>query len=98
VQRHEEEVAATDVGVQGHEEEEVTGIDAGVQNHKEIQADDETIEAYAFQWRGTQIGHFVLPPSAPAQLEARVLIILVGVLTFGHLCSYLFPYFTVHCI
>jgi hypothetical protein len=28
--------------------------------------------------RGTRKGHFVLPPSAPAQSEARVLIIPVG--------------------
>jgi hypothetical protein len=41
VQHHEEEVAATDAGVQGHEEEEeVAGIDA--------KADDDTIEAPAF--------------------------------------------------
>jgi hypothetical protein len=59
VQHHEEEVAATDVGVQGHEEEEVAGIDAEV--------DDDTIEALAFRRRGTRKGHFVLPPSAPTQ-------------------------------
>jgi hypothetical protein len=59
VQHHEEEVAAIYAGVQGHEEEDVTGIDA--------EADDDTIEAPAFRWRGTRKGHFVLPPSAPAQ-------------------------------
>jgi hypothetical protein len=64
VQHHEEEE------VQGHEKEEVAGIDA--------EADDDTIEAHAVQRRGTRKGHFVLPPSEHAQLEARVLIILVG--------------------
>jgi hypothetical protein len=53
--------------VQHHEEEEVAGIDA--------EADDDTIEAPTVRRRGTQKGHFVLPPSAPAQSEARVLII-----------------------
>jgi hypothetical protein len=69
VQHHEEEVAAIDAGVRGHEEEEVEGID--------VEADDDTIEVPAFRWRCTRKGHFVLPPSAPAQSEARVLIILV---------------------
>jgi hypothetical protein len=64
VQHHEEEE------VQGHEEEEVVGIDA--------EADNDTIEAPIVRQRGTRKGHFVLPPSAPAQSEARVLIILVG--------------------
>jgi hypothetical protein len=70
VQHHEEQVAATDAGVQGHEEEEVTGVDA--------EADDDTIGAPAFRRRGTRKGHFVLPPSVPAQSEARILIISVG--------------------
>jgi hypothetical protein len=69
VQHHEEEVAAIDARVWGHEEEEVEGID--------VEADDDTIEAPAFRRRGTRKGHFVLPPSAPAQSEAQVLIILV---------------------
>jgi hypothetical protein len=60
---------ATDVGVQSHEEE-VVGIDA--------EADDDTIKAPAFRRRDTRKGHFVLPPSTPAQSEARVLIISVG--------------------
>jgi hypothetical protein len=64
VQHHEEEE------VQAHEEEEVAGIDA--------EANDDTIEAPTVRRRGTQKGHFVLPPLAPAQSEARVLIILVG--------------------
>jgi hypothetical protein len=65
VQHHKEEE------VQAHEEEEeVMGIDA--------EADDDTIEAPAVRRRGTRKGHFVLPPSAPAQSEARVLIIPVG--------------------
>jgi hypothetical protein len=46
------------------------GIDA--------KADDDTIEAPAFQRRDTWKGHFVLPPSTPAQSEARVMIISVG--------------------
>jgi hypothetical protein len=54
---------------QVHEEEE-EGIDA--------EADDNTTEALVVRRRGTRKGHFVLPPSAPAQSEARVLIILVG--------------------
>ena len=67
MQHHEEEE------VQAHEEEEeeeVAGIDA--------EADDDTTEAPIVRQRGTRKGHFVLPPSAPAQSEARVLIILVG--------------------
>jgi hypothetical protein len=55
---------------QVHEEEEEEGIDA--------EADDNTTEAPVVRRRGTRKGHFVLPPSAPAQSEARVLIILVG--------------------
>jgi hypothetical protein len=64
VQHHEEEEE-----VQAHQEE-VAGIDA--------EADDNTTEAPAIRRRGTRKGHFVLPPSAPAQSEARVLIIPVG--------------------
>jgi hypothetical protein len=64
VQHHEEEEE-----VQAHQEE-VAGIDA--------EADDDTTEAPAVRRRGTRKGHFVLPPSAPAQSEARVLIIPVG--------------------
>jgi hypothetical protein len=64
VQHHEEE------DEQAHEEEEVAGIDA--------KAYDDTTEAPAVRRRGTRKGHFVLPPSAPAQSEARVLIIPVG--------------------
>jgi hypothetical protein len=65
VQHHEEEE------VQAHEEEEeVAGID--------VEADDDTTEAPVVRRRGTRKGHFVLPPSAPAQSEARVLIIPVG--------------------
>jgi hypothetical protein len=65
VQAHEEEE------VQAHEEEEeVAGIDA--------KADDDTTEALVVRRRGTRKGHFVLPPSALAQSEARVLIIPVG--------------------
>lgn len=59
-----------DAGVEGHEEE-----------HAEEDADedkDEAPEAPAFRRRGTRKGHFVLPPSAPARSEARVLIIPVG--------------------
>jgi hypothetical protein len=63
VQHHEEEE------VQAHEEE-VEGIDA--------EADDDTTEAPVVRRRGTRKGHFVLPPSAPAQSEARVLIIPIG--------------------
>jgi hypothetical protein len=65
VQHHEEE------DEQAHEEEEEeVGIDA--------EADDDTTEAPVVRRRGTRMGHFVLPPSAPAQSEARVLIIPVG--------------------
>jgi hypothetical protein len=64
VEHHEEEE------VQVHEEEEVAGIDA--------EADDDTIKAPAVRRRGTRKGHFALPSSAPAQSEARVLIITVG--------------------
>jgi hypothetical protein len=64
VQTHEEEE------VQTHEEEEVAGIDAD--------ADDDTTEAPAVRRRGTRKGHFVLPPSAPTQSKAQVLIIPVS--------------------
>jgi hypothetical protein len=65
VQHHEEEE------VQAHEEEEEeVGIDA--------EAVDDTTEAPVIQRRGTRKGHFVLPQVAPAQSEARVLIIPVG--------------------
>jgi hypothetical protein len=75
VQHHEEEdeQAHEEEEVQAHEEEEeeeVAGIDA--------EADDDTTEAPVVRRRGTRKGHFVLPPSAPAQSEARVLIIPVG--------------------
>jgi hypothetical protein len=43
------------------------GIDA--------EADDDTIKAPAVRRRGTRKGHFVLPPSTPAQPEARVLLV-----------------------
>ena len=67
----EDEQAHEEEEVQAHEEEEdVTGIDA--------EADDDTTEAPVVRRRGTRKGHFVLPPSAPAQSEARVLIIPVG--------------------
>jgi hypothetical protein len=72
VQHHEEEdeQAHEEEEVQAHEEEEdVADIDA--------EADDDTIEAPVVRRRGTRKGHFVLPPSAPAQSEARVLIIPV---------------------
>ena len=71
MQHHEEEdeQAHEEEEVQAHEEEEV-GIDA--------EADDDTTEAPVVRRRGTRKGHFVLPPSAPAQSEARVLIIPVG--------------------
>jgi hypothetical protein len=64
VQHHEEE------DEQDHEEEEEVGIDD--------EADDDTIEAPVVRRRGTRKVHFVLPPSVPAQSEARVLIIPVG--------------------
>jgi hypothetical protein len=72
VQHHEEEdeQAHEEEEVQAHEEEEEVGIDA--------EADDDTTEAPVVQRRGTRKGHFVLPPSAPTQSEARVLIIPVG--------------------
>lgn len=73
MQHHEEEdeQAHEEEEVQAHEEEEeVAGIDA--------EADDDTTEAPVVRQRGTRKGHFVLPPSAPAQSEARVLIIPVG--------------------
>jgi hypothetical protein len=73
VQHHEEEdeQAHEQEEVQAHEEEEeVTGIDA--------EADDDTTEAPVVRRKGTRKGHFVLPPSAPAQSEARVLIIPIG--------------------
>jgi hypothetical protein len=63
VQHHEEE------DEQAHEEEEV-------QAHEE--EDDDATEAPVVRRRGTRKGHFVLPPSAPAQSKARVLIIPVG--------------------
>jgi hypothetical protein len=72
VQHHEEEdeQAHEEEEVQAHEEEEdVADIDA--------EADDDTTEAPVVRRRGTRKGHFVLPPSAPAQSEARVLIIPV---------------------
>jgi hypothetical protein len=70
VQHHEEEDEQAHEEVQAHEEEEEVGIDA--------EADDDTTEAHVVRRRGTRKGHFVLPPSAPAQSEARVLIIPVG--------------------
>jgi hypothetical protein len=73
VQHHEEEdeQAHEEEEVQAHEEEEeVAGIDA--------EADDDTTEAPFVRRRGTRKGHIVLPPSAPTQSEARVLIIPVG--------------------
>jgi hypothetical protein len=73
VQHHEEEdeQAHEEEEVQAHEEEEEeVGIDAEV--------DDDTTEAPIVRRRGTRKGHFVLPPSAPAQSEARVLINPVG--------------------
>jgi hypothetical protein len=46
--------------------------------HIDAEADDDTIGAPVFRWRGdTRKGHFVPPPSASAQSEARVLIIPV---------------------
>jgi hypothetical protein len=82
VEHHEEEE------VQAHEEE-VAGIDA--------EADDDTTEAPVVRRRGTQKGHFVLPQSAPAQSEARVLIIPVGDrYSLWPLCSYLSVYCTLY--
>ena len=71
MQHHEEEdeQAHEEEEVHAHEEEEV-GINA--------EADDDTTEAPVVRRRGTRKDHFVLPPSAPAQSEARVLIIPVG--------------------
>jgi hypothetical protein len=71
VQHHEEEdeQAHEEEEVQAHEEVEV-GIDA--------EAEDDTTEAPVVRRRGTRKGHFVLPQLAPAQSEARVLIIPVG--------------------
>jgi hypothetical protein len=66
-QAHEEE---EEVQAHEEEEEEEVGIDA--------EADDDTTEAPVVRRRGTRKGHFVLPPSAHAQSEARVLIIPVG--------------------
>jgi hypothetical protein len=93
VQSHEEEVAATDAEMQGHEEEVMT-IDARVQDHKEVQADDETIEAPVFRRRGTRKGYLVLPPSASAQSEARVLIVPIGD-RYSHLSIYVLTYFLI---
>jgi hypothetical protein len=79
--------------VQHHEEEEE------VQAHEEEEADHDTTEAPAVRRRGTRKGHFVLPPSAPAQSEARVLIIPVGdryscvghfVLTYLFIVNYIY--------
>lgn len=72
MQHHEEEdeQAHEEEEVQAHEEEDEVGIDA--------EADDDATEAPVVRRRGTRKGHFVLPPSAPAQSEARVLIIPVG--------------------
>ena len=75
--------------MQGHEEEEVTGIDA--------EADDDTIEAPVVRQRGTRKGHFVLPLSAPAQSEARVLIIPVGD-RYSRLATLFLLFFIVHYI
>jgi hypothetical protein len=66
VQHHEEE----EVQAHEEEEEEVAGID--------VDADDDITEVLVVRRRGTRKGHFVLPPSVPAQSEARVLIIPVG--------------------
>jgi hypothetical protein len=72
VQHHEEE----DEDEQAHEEDD----EEDEQPHEGIdaEADDDTTEAPVVRRRGTRKGHFVLPPSAPAQSEARVLIIPVG--------------------
>jgi hypothetical protein len=74
VQHHEEddEQAHEEEEVQAHEDEDEdeVGIDA--------EADGDTTEAPVVRRRGTRKGHFVLPPSAPAQSEARVLVIPVG--------------------
>jgi hypothetical protein len=70
----------------GHEEEEVAGIDA--------ETDDDTIEAPAFRQRGTRKDHFVLPLSAPTQLEPRVLIIPDGD-RYSHLGIFVLTYLVV---
>ena len=72
MQHHEEEdeQAHEEEEVQAHEEEDEVGIDA--------EADDDITEALVVRRKGTRKGHFVLPPSAPAQSGARVLIIPVG--------------------
>jgi hypothetical protein len=70
VQHHEEEDEQAheeddEEEVQHHEEEDDQaheGIDA--------EADNDTTEAPVVRRRGTWKGHFVLPPSAPAQSEA----------------------------
>lgn len=81
MQHHEEEVAAIDVGVQGHEEEEVADIDD--------EANDDTIEAPAFRQRGTRKGHFILPPSALAQSEANGMTRLsMGMVTIDRLIKF----------
>jgi hypothetical protein len=70
VQRHEEEVATTDAGVQGHKEE-VTAIQrwggGGSRRSRDHRCSCLSME-----------GHFVLPLSAHAQSEAQLLIIPVG--------------------
>ena len=72
MQHHEEE----DEDEQAHEEDD----EEDEQAHEGIdaEADDDTTEAPVVRRRGTRKGHFVLPSSAPAQSEARVLIIPVG--------------------
>jgi hypothetical protein len=88
VQHHEEEdkQAHEEEEVQAHEEE--VGIDAEV--------DDDTTEAPIVRRRGTRKGHFVLPPSAPKQSKARVLIIPVGD-RYSHLATlFLFVYCTLY--
>jgi hypothetical protein len=76
VQHHEEEE------VQAHEEEEEEEVQAHEEEEEvaciDAEADDDTTEAPVVRRRGTRKGHFVVPPSAPAQSEARVLIIPVG--------------------
>ena len=88
MQHHEEEdeQAHEEEEVQAHEEEDEVGIDA--------EADDDTTEAPVVRRRGTRKGHFVLPPSAPAQSEARVLIIPVGD-RYSHLAIYVLTYFLI---
>ena len=72
MQHHEEE----DEDEQAHEEDD----EEYEQTHEGIdaEADDDTTEAPVVRRRGTRKGHFVLPQVAPAQSEARVLIIPVG--------------------